>query len=101
MVKEITDGNEEVLAESVTTVNKTCKEILGLSQEDFTRTVVLPQGKFSEFLKLEGKQRREMLERLFNLQDYGEKLAQKLSKQMAMTQLSQMLIKLSTLVATL
>ncbi|MEE1073301.1 MAG: AAA family ATPase [Cellulosilyticum sp.] len=82
MVKEITDGNEEVLAESVTTVNKTCKEILGLSQEDFTRTVVLPQGKFSEFLKLEGKQRREMLERLFNLQDYGEKLAQKLSKQM-------------------
>ncbi len=74
---------EKVLAESVTSVNKTCREILGLSLEDFTRTVVLPQGKFSEFLKLEGKQRREMLERLFNLQDYGERLAQRLSRQMS------------------
>lgn len=81
-VREITENGEEVLADSATSVNKTCREILGLSLEDFTRTVVLPQGKFSEFLKLEGKQRREMLERLFNLQDYGERLAQKLSRQM-------------------
>ena len=81
MVKEITNG-EEVLADSVKQVTETCKKILGLSLEDFTRTVVLPQGKFSEFLKLEGKQRREMLERLFNLQDYGDKLALKLSKEM-------------------
>lgn len=82
MVKEIIEGEGEILAESVTTVNKTCKDILGLSLEDFTRTVVLPQGKFSEFLKLEGKQRRDMLERLFNLQDYGERLSSKLSKEM-------------------
>ena len=81
MVKEITNG-EEVLADSVKQVTETCKKILGLSLEDFTRTVVLPQGKFSEFLKLEGKQRREMLERLFNLQDYGDKLTLKLSKEM-------------------
>ena len=81
-VREITENGEEILADSATSVNKICREILGLSLEDFTRTVVLPQGKFSEFLKLEGKQRREMLERLFNLQDYGERLAQKLSRQM-------------------
>ena len=83
MVKEITGGEEKVLAESVTAVNKTCREILGLSLEDFTRTVVLPQGRFSEFLKLEGKQRREMLERLFNLQEYGDRLAIKLNKEKA------------------
>ena len=82
MVKEISEGQERILAEAVKQVNETCKNILGLSLEDFTRTVVLPQGKFSEFLKLEGKQRREMLERLFNLQDYGDKLALKLSKEM-------------------
>lgn len=82
-IKEWTQEGEKVLAESVTGVNKTCREILGLSLDDFTRTVVLPQGKFSEFLKLEGKQRREMLERLFNLQDYGERLAQRLSRQMS------------------
>lgn len=79
VVKEVTMGQEEIIAESVTTVNKACRDILGLSLEDFTRTVVLPQGKFSEFLKLEGRQRREMLERLFNLQDYGDKLNQKLA----------------------
>lgn len=81
-VKEITHEGEEILAESATAVTKMCKEILGLSLEDFTRTVVLPQGKFSEFLKLEGKQRREMLERLFNLQEYGDRLGFRLSNKM-------------------
>ena len=40
--------------------------------------MVLPQGKFSEFLKLEGRARRDMLERLFNLQKYGDNLSSKL-----------------------
>ena len=65
---DIANG-ELILAEKVREVDKSCEEIIGLSLDDFTRTVVLPQGKFSEFLKLEGKQRREMLERLFNLQN--------------------------------
>ena len=76
---DITNG-ELILAEKVREVDKSCEEILGLSLDDFTRTVVLPQGKFSEFLKLEGKQRREMLERLFNLQNYGDNLSIKLYK---------------------
>lgn len=76
---DITNG-ELILAERAREVDKSCQKILGLSLDDFTRTVVLPQGKFSEFLKLEGKQRREMLERLFNLQKYGDNLSIKLSK---------------------
>ncbi|WP_297712117.1 SbcC/MukB-like Walker B domain-containing protein [Clostridium sp.] len=79
-IVDITNG-EEVLADKVKTVTDKCKEVIGLSLEDFTRTVVLPQGKFSEFLKLEGKPRREMLERLFNLGEYGDKLSTKLSKE--------------------
>ena len=79
-IVDITNG-EEVLADKVKTVADKCKEVIGLSLEDFTRTVVLPQGKFSEFLKLEGKPRREMLERLFNLGEYGDKLSSKLSKE--------------------
>lgn len=78
-VIDITNGNEEVLEEGVKAVNDKCEEIIGLKLEDFTRTVVLPQGKFSEFLKLEGKERRNMLERLFNLQRYGDGLSSKLS----------------------
>lgn len=72
------ENNEEVLADSVKALNKKVEEIIGLNIDDFTRTVVLPQGKFSEFLKLEGKDRREMLERLFNLEKYGDDLSIKL-----------------------
>ena len=36
---------------------------------------MLPQGKFSEFLKLEGMERNKILERLFHLEKYGERLA--------------------------
>lgn len=72
---------KEIIADKVKEINNTCKEIIGLSIEDFTRTVVLPQGKFSEFLKLEGKNRRDMLERLFDLRKYGDILSTKLSKE--------------------
>lgn len=60
-------------------VNDQCEAVIGLTKEDFTRTVVLPQGKFSEFLKLKNKDRGEMLERIFNLQQYGDELTGKLS----------------------
>lgn len=72
-----------ILADSISEVNSLCKEIIGLSFEDFTRTVVLPQGKFSEFLKLERGKRTEMLERLFNLQKYGDNLAKRISSENA------------------
>lgn len=77
--KIIHENTGDILADGVKSVNKKVEEILGLNIDDFTRTVVLPQGKFSDFLKLEGKERREMLERLFNLQKYGDELSRKLS----------------------
>lgn len=80
-IVDVTDS-EEVLADSVKSINKKVEEIIGLNLDDFTRTVVLPQGKFSEFLKLEGKERRDMLERLFNLEQFGDNLARKLNAQM-------------------
>lgn len=82
-VLDVTTGEAVVLADSVSGVTTVCREAIGLTLEDFTRTVVLPQGKFSEFLKLTGKERRDMLERLFHLQQYGDDLARKLSRQIA------------------
>ncbi|SHJ86601.1 exonuclease SbcC [Hathewaya proteolytica DSM 3090] len=77
---EITPEGEVVLCDKARSVTEKCIEILGLTCEDFTRTVVLPQGKFSEFLKLEGKPRRDMLERIFALEKYGEQFSSKLSR---------------------
>ncbi|MCG2730837.1 MAG: AAA family ATPase, partial [Acetobacterium sp.] len=70
-----------VLADKTTEVTSACEEIIGLGLTDFTRTVVLPQGKFSDFLKLEGKPRRDMLERLFNLSKYGDDLTNRLKSE--------------------
>ncbi|MGL4772095.1 MAG: AAA family ATPase [Clostridium sp.] len=96
---DVTNGedNLEVLADKVGAVNSRCTEIIGLGIDDFTRTVVLPQGKFSEFLNLEGKNRRDMLERLFNLQKYGDILSSKLSSRMGKirTENSELIGKLS------
>ncbi len=78
---ELTPQGPLVLADKTTEVTNACEEIIGLGLTDFTRTVVLPQGKFSDFLKLEGKPRRDMLERLFNLSKYGDDLANRLKSE--------------------
>lgn len=67
-----------VLADKIGEVNQSVQELLGLTIDDFTRAVVLPQGKFAEFLSLKGVDRRQMLQRLFNLEQYGDKLNKKL-----------------------
>ncbi|MCI4128083.1 exonuclease subunit SbcC [Bacillus haynesii] len=70
-----------VLADKANEVNRKIEELLGLTIDDFTRAVVLPQGKFAEFLSLKGAERRQMLQRLFNLEQYGDRLVKKLKKQ--------------------
>ncbi|MGW7761972.1 exonuclease subunit SbcC [Bacillus velezensis] len=76
---EIKD-EQTVLADKANEVNKKVEELLGLTIADFTRAVVLPQGKFAEFLSLKGAERRHMLQRLFNLEQYGDRLVKKLRR---------------------
>ncbi|MFZ4784135.1 MAG: AAA family ATPase [Flavobacteriales bacterium] len=42
-------------------------EILGMKAEDFKRTIIIPQGKFKEFVELKDKDRTAMLSDLFHL----------------------------------
>ncbi|SES83661.1 SbcC/MukB-like Walker B domain-containing protein [[Clostridium] polysaccharolyticum] len=79
-LSDITGSEPVILADKVTEINQLCIDIIGLKADDFQRTVVLPQGRFSEFLKLEGRKRSEMLERLFRLQPYGDGLNRKLKE---------------------
>lgn len=78
---KLVDVTEEevILEDTVKGVDRACGDIIGLTADDFMRTVVLPQGKFSEFLKVSGKDRREILERLFRLEEYGKGLEEKLN----------------------
>ncbi|RSK26358.1 SMC family ATPase [Bacillus sp. HMF5848] len=79
------DMSEEptVLADKTSDVNQAIQNLLGLTIEDFTKAVVLPQGKFAEFLALKGTDRRQMLQRLFNLEQYGDELTKKIKEGLA------------------
>jgi DNA repair protein SbcC/Rad50 len=51
--------------------------VTGLSYDNFRRTIIIPQGKFQEFLQLGAKERTAMLMELFNLErfDLASKVA--------------------------
>jgi len=82
LLEEGDGGEQQVLAEKKKEMDEQIKEIIGLTGEDFTKAVVLPQGKFQEFLKLKGADRRNMLQRLFALEQYGEKLTKKIRQRL-------------------
>lgn len=45
-------------------------KVIGLSYENFKRTIIIPQGRFQEFLQLGNKDRTQMMKELFNLQKF-------------------------------
>ena len=77
---EVTPEGDQVIADKLADVTRCVEDKIGLKMDDFTRAVVLPQGKFAEFLSLKGSERRQMLQRLFHLEQYGDQLGQKLSR---------------------
>lgn len=48
----------------------TAEGIIGLSYDNFRRTMIIPQGKFQEFLQLGDKDRTNMMKELFNLDKF-------------------------------
>jgi exonuclease SbcC len=53
-------------------------DILQLSYENFRRTIIIPQGKFQEFLELTDTERTRMMKELFHLQKF--ELSENVSK---------------------
>lgn len=80
VLSEKAEGTQNVLCDKAKDVDNKIMEIIGLNGDDFTRSVVLPQGKFSDFLKLKGLDRRKMLERIFGLERYGSKITDNIRK---------------------
>jgi exonuclease SbcC len=75
--RAMSPGQEDrVLESKATAATAAVEQLIGLTIHDFTRAVVLPQGQFSRFLTLTGKERNEMLQRMFYLHEYGEKLSE-------------------------
>lgn len=46
------------------------ESVIGLSYDNFKRTIIIPQGKFQEFLQLGKTERTQMMKELFNLNKF-------------------------------
>ena len=64
------DKNWELISNQLRDVEKEIHAITGLTMENFTRSVVLPQGQFSAFLKAKGNERAEILSTITHTEDY-------------------------------
>ena len=53
------------------------EKVIGLSTENFRRTIIIPQGKFKEFIELKSTARTQMMKEIFNLHrfDLQDKVA--------------------------
>lgn len=49
---------------------KDAEPILGMKFDDFRRTIIIPQGKFREFVELKDSERNQMLQDLFQLNKF-------------------------------
>ncbi|TLU98146.1 SbcC/MukB-like Walker B domain-containing protein [Dyadobacter luticola] len=50
--------------------NENAESIIGLSYDNFRRTIIIPQGRFQEFIELRDADRTRMMKELFQLEKY-------------------------------
>ena len=71
---EIVDNNENVLATKEQDVKEKIEQIIGLDDKQFCQLIILPQGKFKDFLLSKSSEKKETLRSLFN-QKFIDKLS--------------------------
>ena len=68
-----TDGIwSSLTASKKSETDETILALLGLSLEEFARIVLLPQGEFAQFLRLNSKDRKDVLLKLFPMEQYTQ-----------------------------
>lgn len=68
-----TDGSfihEKEVASGARQVNQELLALLGLSREQFLQTVILPQGRFAEFLSANSQDRQQILQSIFGTERF-------------------------------
>ena len=65
-------STETVVCEGSDKVNAEIVDMIGLSADNFTKVIVLEQGKYGEFLKATKSKRTELIGSLFKLEKYRE-----------------------------
>ena len=71
-IEHVIGADTEVVAGDKAQADKVVPEILGLTSEQFTKCVVLPQGDFAQFLHETPGKRQDLLVKLLGLEIYGQ-----------------------------
>ena len=72
---EYQNGKLTPIADKAREINEFIREkIIGLDFEDFTKVVILPQGKFSRFLDAGPAEKTRILAKIFGTEIFGDKL---------------------------
>ena len=71
-------GDEIRTVTGVRQVNEWAKEIVGLSAEEFMQVILLPQGKFQQFLMAQGAEKQKLLQNIFGTGVY-RRIAERLT----------------------
>ena len=66
------EQGDEVIASNAQQVGAAIEEIVGLTFSQFTKTVVLPQGDFAQFLNVKPSGRQQLLRHLLGLDVFAE-----------------------------
>jgi len=77
------EKGDEVIASGSKDVTAAVEDLLRLRFEDFTRTVVLPQGEFARFLRAAGSERQKLLRNLLGLEIYTRMSGMATARQVA------------------
>lgn len=85
-VFEVEKSGEKMLMEGPTKVDAYLKELIGLTQNEFSKCVALPQGEFAGFLKAKPNERINIIGGIFDLNKYGEPLWEKARARATKTQ---------------
>lgn len=68
------DSGEHVIYEKINedwaALSKSAEEVIGMKKEHFKQTVIIPQGKFREFIDLKPRDQADMMKELFGLQRF-------------------------------
>ena len=67
----------EKIGNEIIPISERAEELIGMKKEHFKQTIIIPQGKFKEFLDLKPAPRADMMKELFGLErfDLGPKTA--------------------------
>jgi exonuclease SbcC len=72
LVRRNPDGTEAILAGTERELSNAVVELLGLDFDQFTKTCVLPQGDFADFLHADKRDRQRLLRQLLYVDVYEE-----------------------------